>query len=125
MCSLSSPSTHTHTRTNIHMHTQSHAHTHAHTHMCMHTNIHTHTHTLVMCITKKFHITYHSSSYSRYEYISQYDITYITYLQGAGKQVIIMNYLWLICILSSCLMFEGSFYNFDSSKNITNMTTHL
>ena len=69
-----------------------------------------------MCITKTFHITYHGSSYSRYEYISRYDVTYITYMQiineGAGKQVIIMNYLWLICILPSCLMFEGSFDNF-------------
>ena len=31
---------------------------------------------LPMCIMKTFQITYHSSSYSRYEYISQYDITY-------------------------------------------------
>ena len=39
--------------------------------------------------------------------------------EGAGKQVIVMNYLWLICILASCLMFEGSFDNFDSSKTLT------
>ena len=35
---------------------------------------------IVMCITKIFHIKYHGSSYSQYEYISQYDVTYITYM---------------------------------------------
>ena len=32
---------------------------------------------LVMCIMKTFHITYHDSSYSRYEYISQYSSKYL------------------------------------------------
>ena len=39
--------------------------------------------------------------------------------EGAGKQVIIMNYIKLICIFATCLMFEGSFDNFDSSKTLT------
>ena len=40
----------------------------------------------MMCITKTFYITYHGSSYSRYEYISRYDITYITYMQIIMKE---------------------------------------
>ena len=32
---------------------------------------------------------------------------------------LIMNYIWLICILAGCLTFEGSFDNFDSSKTLT------
>ena len=32
---------------------------------------------LVMCIMKNFHITYHDSSYSQYEYISRYSSKYI------------------------------------------------
>ena len=46
---------------------------------------------------------YQSFSYPQYEYISQCDITYISYMQiieGAGKQVIIAKYIWLICIFS-------------------------
>ena len=39
--------------------------------------------------------------------------------EGAGKQTIIMNYIWLICTLASCLTFEGSFDNFDSLKTLT------
>ena len=39
--------------------------------------------------------------------------------EGVDKQVIIMNYMSLICILISCLMFEGSFDNFDSLKTLT------
>ena len=42
--------------------------------------------TLVMCIMKTFHIAYHGSSYSRYEYISRYDVTYITYTQIIMKE---------------------------------------
>ena len=30
-----------------------------------------------------------------------------------------MNYIWLICILASCLMFGGSFDNLDSLKTLT------
>ena len=41
---------------------------------------------LVMCITKTFYITYHGSLYSRYEYISRYDVTYITYMQIIMKE---------------------------------------
>ena len=63
------------------MDTQAHTHAHTHTHTLQ--TIHTYmyyTHficIIVMCITKTFHITYHGSSYSQYEYISRYDITYI------------------------------------------------
>ena len=41
---------------------------------------------LVMCIMKIFYITYHGSSYSGYEYISRYDVTYITYMQIIMKE---------------------------------------
>ena len=38
--------------------------------------------------------------------------------EGAVKQVVIINYMWLICILASCLMFERSFDDFDSLKTL-------
>ena len=95
-------------------------------HSQLHMYMHMYVHTLVMCITKAFHITYHGSSYSRYEYISWYDVTYITYMaiimkEQVCKQVIIMNYIWLICTSASCLMFKGTFDNSisDSSKTLT------
>ena len=64
--------------------------------------------------------SYHGSSYSWYEYMSWYDITYLhaNHNEETGKQVIIMNHTWLVCILASCLMFEGSFDNFYSSKTL-------
>ena len=45
--------------------------------------------------------------------------SYANHNEGAGKQVIVMNCTWLICILAGCLMFEGSFDNSDSSEIIT------
>ena len=39
-----------------------------------------------MHIMKTFHITYHGFLYSRYEYIAQYDITYIIYMQIIMKR---------------------------------------
>ena len=51
-----------------------------------------------------------------YHDITSHTLLTCNHNEGAGKQVIIMNYIWLICILANCLMFEGSFGNFDSSK---------
>ena len=58
-------------------------------------------------IMKNIYITYHCSSYSRYEYITiWYHIhnlraqSHANHNEEAGKEVIIMNCIWLICIFS-------------------------
>ena len=57
---------------------------------------------------KTFYITYHGSSYSQYEYIPQYDITYIAYIklkkdQRIGIEVKSPMYraFIIICMVSS------------------------
>ena len=70
-----------------------------------------------MCITKTFHITYHGSSYSRYEYISRYNVTYITYMQIIMKKQVSMqdeNELYMMWYY----LVEGSYNNSDSSEAI-------
>ena len=89
---------------------------------------------LVICITKTFHVTDHITAPHIHDMNIYHSMTsqtsytlltcklHATHNEGAGKQVIIINCIWLICILASCLMLRdhnNNYNNSDSSETIT------
>ena len=63
---------------------------------------------LVMYIMKTFHITApHIHDMNICHDMTSHTYVHANHNEETGKQVIIMNHMWLVCILASCLMLEG------------------